>query len=73
MSMVRVGPEQADGALAEAHVRPMDFTGTPMRGYVYVGPDGTIADEALAKWVELGARFVSTLEAKKKRRPTAAR
>ena len=39
--MVRVGPERYEAALAEAHVRPMDFTGRPMNGYVYVGRGGS--------------------------------
>ena len=34
--MVRVGPEQYEDTLSEDHVRPMDFTGRPMKGYVYV-------------------------------------
>src|SRR5258706_15151353 len=28
-------------ALREPHVRPMDFTGRPLRGFVYVGPRGS--------------------------------
>ncbi len=59
--MVRVGPERYDAALAEAHVRPMDFTGRPMVGYVYVGPRGCRTDKAVAKWVARGAAFVATL------------
>ena len=38
--MVRVGPDRHDEALARPHVRPMNFTGRPMRGYVYVVPAG---------------------------------
>ena len=37
--MARVGPQNHERALAKAGVREMDFTGRPMRGYVYVeGP-----------------------------------
>jgi hypothetical protein len=32
--MVRLGPEGADRALDQPHVRPMDFTGRPMKGMV---------------------------------------
>ncbi|MBM3216980.1 TfoX/Sxy family protein, partial [Candidatus Poribacteria bacterium] len=39
--MVRVGPERYEAALSLPHVRPMDFTGRPMTGYVYVGPEGS--------------------------------
>jgi TfoX/Sxy family transcriptional regulator of competence genes len=36
--MVRVGPDAHDDAVARPHVRPMDFTRRPMRGFVYVAP-----------------------------------
>ena len=73
--MVRVGPERYEAALAEAHVRPMDFTGRPMNGYVYVGRGGLRTVKAIAKWVEQGAAFVGTLDgaAKKRRRPGASK
>jgi hypothetical protein len=60
--MVRVGPERYKAALAEAHVRPMDFTGRPMNGYVFVGPDGSRTEKAIKKWVDQGAAFVATLD-----------
>lgn len=39
--VVRVGPEANDAALRRPHTRPMDFTGRPMKGYVYVSQAGT--------------------------------
>ena len=45
--MVRVGPERYEAALAEAHVRPMDFTGRPMKGSVFVGPKGVDSEAEL--------------------------
>jgi TfoX/Sxy family transcriptional regulator of competence genes len=60
--MVRVGPERHQAALAEAHVRPMDFTGRPMNGYVFVGPGGTRTEKALKRWVDQSAAFVATLD-----------
>jgi hypothetical protein len=59
--MVRVGPENGAAALKRAHVRPMDFTGRPMKGYVYVSPLG-LRGAALARWVKAGTDFVRTLE-----------
>ena len=38
--MVRVGPDAYDAALKKAGTRPMDFTGRPLKGMVYVGPRG---------------------------------
>ena len=42
--MVRLGPEDADRALDQPHVRPMDFTGRPMRSMVFVDPEGLRGD-----------------------------
>src|SRR5262245_36564184 len=67
--MVRVGPERYEAALAEAHVRPMDFTGKPMNGYVFVGPGGSRTEKAVRNWVDQGAAFVATLKPK----PTTGR
>lgn len=59
--MVRVGPDDHEAALKRAHVRPMDFTGRPMKGYVYVAPEGVRTKAQLAKWVERGIAFARTL------------
>ena len=45
--VVRMGPDANDKALKEPHTRPMDFTGRPMKGYVYAGPDGV---KTTAQW-----------------------
>ena len=61
--MLRLGPEAADAALDEPHVRVMDFTGRPMKGYVYVEPAG-LAGRALDRWLAGGAAFTATLPPK---------
>jgi TfoX/Sxy family transcriptional regulator of competence genes len=66
--MLRVGPEQHDQALAKPHVRPMDFTGRPMKGYVFVTAAGCRTDAAVAAWVRQGADFVAALPVKGKKR-----
>ncbi len=50
--MVKLRPEEHDEAVAQRHARPMDFTGRPMRGLVYVEPAGTAADADLDRWIE---------------------
>jgi TfoX/Sxy family transcriptional regulator of competence genes len=62
--MVRLDPADAEKALGEPHARPMDFTGKPMKGMVYVDAAGTEADEDLTGWVEAGAAFASSLPSK---------
>jgi TfoX/Sxy family transcriptional regulator of competence genes len=69
--MVRVGPDRYDDALAQPHARPMDFTGRPLAGMVYVAPEGIRSAAALAKWVGRGVSFVSSLPAKAARRRTS--
>ena len=63
--MARVGPERHDDALAVTHVRPMDFTGRPMKGYVYVDPPGLAEDKDLKAWVQWCVDYVAALPAKK--------
>jgi TfoX/Sxy family transcriptional regulator of competence genes len=68
--MVRVGAAQYHDALAQPHARPMDFTGRPLKGMVYVAPEGLRTDAALARWIRRGLEFVSGEgPAKPKRRP----
>jgi hypothetical protein len=59
--MVRVGPDRYQESLRRPHVRPMDFTGRPLNGYVYVGPNGCRTQRMVEAWVERGAAFVATL------------
>ena len=59
--VVRVGPETNDAALKELHTRPMDFTGKPMKGYIYVSPDGVKTPAQLRKWLMRGLKFVASL------------
>ena len=62
--MVRVGPAAYESALKRPHARVMDFTGKPMKGYVFVDPPGFESDADLASWVHAGLSFVATLAAK---------
>lgn len=59
--MARIGPAAHGDALARPNVRPMDFTGRPMKGYVFVDPPGIERDDDLAEWVAVARRFVRTL------------
>ena len=59
--MARVGKENHADSLGRKHVRPMDFTGKPMQGYVFVDPGGTKTAAQLRFWLERCERFVATL------------
>jgi len=56
--MVRVLEKDMTSALKHPHVRPMDFTGRPLRGFVYVAPQGVATDDSLRQWVLKGVSFV---------------
>lgn len=62
--MVRVGPEQYEAALKRPHARQMDFTGKPLKGFIYVAPKGFEDDADLESWVETSLRFVHSLPPK---------
>ncbi|MFQ5349522.1 MAG: TfoX/Sxy family protein [Thermoanaerobaculia bacterium] len=62
--MVRVGRESYEAALHEPFVREMDFTGRPLRGFIYVAAEGLSSDGDLRAWVERGARYAESLPAK---------
>lgn len=62
--MARVGADGEDDALDQPHARPMDFTGRPMTGFVFVSADGVATDAAVAEWVARASVFVATLPRK---------
>lgn len=59
--MLRLGPDQAEEALDEPDVRPMDFTGRPLKGYVYVAASGVGTEAKLRQWLQLARDFIDTL------------
>ncbi len=62
--MLRLGEEGAQRAVEKPHVRPMDFTGRPLKGYVFVGPPAVKTEAMLRRWVEQARDFVRTLPPK---------
>ncbi len=36
--MVRVAPDEFEAVLRKRYVRPMDFTGKPLKGFVDISP-----------------------------------
>ena len=61
--MVRVGADGLEDALDQPHARPMDFTGRPMKGFVFVDA-GAVGDRVLRQWVQRGVTFAESLPAK---------
>lgn len=61
--MLRMG-DAAEAALREPHARPMDFTGRPMKGMLFVEPEGVADDDQLRDWVGRALAFTASLPAK---------
>ena len=66
--MLRLGPEAYEGALEKKGCREMDFTGKPMRGFVFVGPEGLETKGELEYWLQLALDFNKEVKASRKRR-----
>ncbi len=51
--MARVGEESMEVALSKPGCRPMDITGRPMKGFVFIDPPGFKSDNDLTYWIQL--------------------
>jgi TfoX/Sxy family transcriptional regulator of competence genes len=52
--MARVPSGEIQQVLSEDPVRPMDFTGRPLKEFVFVDPSGFSETAQLARWIRLG-------------------
>jgi TfoX/Sxy family transcriptional regulator of competence genes len=53
--MLKLTPDEVTAALRQAHTRPMDFSGKPMKAMLYVAPAGLDSDAALEQWIREAA------------------
>ncbi|MBB6430107.1 TfoX/Sxy family protein [Algisphaera agarilytica] len=60
----RIGVDAANTAIDDGLARPMDITGKPMKGWVFVDPPDFDTKAKLVDWIDQTADFVSTLPAK---------
>src|SRR5271165_6036530 len=61
---VRLGPDEAEEALLEPHVKEFDITGKPMRNWILVEPESIVEDEQLKDWIQRAVKFVGKLPKK---------
>jgi len=59
--VLRLGDEGASEALSEPFTHPMDFTGRPAKGFVYVDAEGARTRRAMQKWLSRAVRSTTTL------------
>lgn len=64
--MARVGEAASKSAMKRTGCHPMDFTGRPMKGYVFVTPDGYDSDSDLEFWLDLCLQFNPEARSSKK-------
>ena len=55
--MCRLDPDVYEIALKKKGCKPMDFTGKPMKGFVFIEPEGIDLDEDLDYLIELALEF----------------
>jgi TfoX/Sxy family transcriptional regulator of competence genes len=71
--VVRSGAERYADSLKNVHARPMDFTGRPMTGMLYVSAAGVSRGPALRRWVEMGLAGAASAKPSRKRKASPQR
>lgn len=54
--VVRIDPSDCERMLGQPFVSPMDFTGRPMAGFIYVASAGLASFESLDRWIRIGLK-----------------
>ncbi|ETN96653.1 TfoX/Sxy family protein [Zhouia amylolytica] len=67
--MARIDPDIYDKALQKKGCREMDFTGRPMKGFVFVEPEGIDLDQDLNYWIQLCLKYNPKAKSSKKKQP----
>ena len=66
--MARIGPDVYEDALKLDGCNEMDFTGRPMKGWVFVEPISVDMDEDLEYWIQLCLDYNPFASSSKKKR-----
>ena len=66
--MCRIDPAMHEEALKKKGCREMDFTGKPMKGFVFVSPEGTKTEKALEYWIELALAYNAIAKPSRKKK-----
>jgi TfoX/Sxy family transcriptional regulator of competence genes len=64
--MCRIDPALDETVLEKPGCRPMDFTGRPMKGYVFVSDEGMKTKKNFEYWISLCLDFNSKAKKSKK-------
>jgi len=55
--MARIGIDAYEREIHKPECLPMDFTGRPMKGYIFITPDGFDMEDDLLYWLDLCLQF----------------
>ncbi len=66
--MIRLDPAIYDEVMEKEGCHPMDFTGKPMRGYVFVDADVLTTQKKLDYWIQLALDFNQDAKPSKKKK-----
>ena len=66
--MVRIDPAVYEEVLERRECREMDFTGRPMKGFVFVDPDGTKSKKDLEHWLGLALEYNKKAKSSKRKK-----
>lgn len=66
--MVRLDPADYDQLLERTGAEPMDFTGRPMKGFLWVFEEGLHGAQGLGFWLDEALRFNPKAQAAKKKK-----
>jgi TfoX/Sxy family transcriptional regulator of competence genes len=66
--MVRTDPEIYEDLVSKDGARPMDFTGRPMRGFIFVDENSVSETNDLKYWVDLALEFNPRAKSSKKKK-----
>jgi TfoX/Sxy family transcriptional regulator of competence genes len=65
--MLRVQPDRYETLLTKPHAREMDFTGKPLKGFLFVSEAGYRTAAGLASWLDEAVECAKSKPPKKKK------
>ncbi len=66
--MARINPYIYEDSISKSGCRPMDFTGRPMKGWVYLEPEAIDMEDDLNDWIQLALDYNPMAKSSKKKK-----
>lgn len=66
--MLRINPDMVDDLITKQGCRRMDFTGRPMKGYIFVDDTAYNSDRELRTWLDYALSFNDLAKSSKKKK-----